>query len=335
MQDDFLPTASLNSLKQRAQLLQQIRRFFDEQDFFEVETPLLSHDTCIDRHLHPIKVPAENVLRGDSAANLAASQNSNVLWLQTSPEFGMKRLLAAGARAIYQITKVFRGGELGRRHNPEFTMLEWYRVGDNLDSGMTLLAEFASKLLGRSEIVRIGYRELFQQALGIDPHKASIGDLRWCCRQRCIGLSADSFSEQDRDFWLNLLLSQVIEPQLGFETPIIVYDWPATQSALAKVRNDDPPVAERFELFVNGVELANGYHELLDVQELRSRNRRQNNLRVADGYDALPEESRLLAAMQAGIPACAGVALGVDRLAMVMAEATCIDEVIAFPFDRA
>jgi elongation factor P--(R)-beta-lysine ligase len=331
MHQDFLPTASLQRLKQRAELLKRIRRFFDQRGFFEVETPILSHDTCVDRHLHPIAVDRANVL----GRAKTREDDSLPLWLQTSPEFGMKRLLAAGAEAIYQISKVFRGGESGSRHNPEFTMLEWYRVGDNQQSGMDLLAEFTAQIVGSNKVDQISYANLFQQFLAIDPHRASLDDLRAICQHHQIHLEEDSKSSDDRDFWLNLLLSQVIEPALGFDQPAIIFDWPESQSALATVRPDDPPVAERFELFINGLEIANGYHELLDANELRTRNQTQNQLRLADGADRLPEKSRLLDAMAAGIPPCSGVALGVDRLAMLLLDASRIEDVLAFPFDRA
>lgn len=331
MHQDFLPTASLERLKQRAEILKRIRSFFDHHGFFEVETPILSHDTCVDRHLHPIAVDRKNILDDASTGD----GNPSPLWLQTSPEFGMKRLLAAGATAIYQITKVFRGSECGTRHNPEFTMLEWYRVGDDLQSGINLLAEFTSQIVGSKKVTQISYAKLFQQFLAMDPHQASIRDLQSISRKHELMLDSDSSAIEDRDFWLNLLLSRVIEPALGFDDPVIVFDWPESQSALAVVRKDDPPVAERFELFINGLEIANGYHELLDANELRIRNRRQNQWRLADGFSLLPEESRLLQAMTQGIPACAGVALGIDRLAMLLLRASSIGDVIAFPFERA
>jgi lysyl-tRNA synthetase class 2 len=326
---DFLPTASLENLQQRALLLNRIRSFFDQRGFFEVETPILSHDICVDRHLHPIAVPIKNVME-----NAPAEDHLNMLWLQTSPEFGMKRLLAAGATAIYQIAKVFRGFEQGSRHNPEFSMLEWYRVGDDLNQGMHLLAEFTQNILGSAAAERISYGELFQQRLGFDPHRIGIAELSKRCEE-FIQLESGPVQGEDRDFYLNLLLTHVIEPKLGFDAPVIVYDWPASQSALAIVRRDEVAVAERFELFVNGIELANGYHELLDADELRTRNRHQNQLRLQAGLPALPEDSRLIQAREAGISPCAGVALGLDRLAMVVIGAKSIEEVIAFPFARA
>jgi lysyl-tRNA synthetase class 2 len=328
-ESDFLPTASLKRLHQRAEMYRCIRQFFDQRGFIEVETPNLSHDICVDRHLHPIAVDVGNVMEDRQFEPCSAP-----LWLQTSPEFGMKRLLAAGATAIYQITKVFRGAERGSRHNPEFSMLEWYRVGDDMHQGMRLLAEFTQHVLGSRAVETISYCDLFLQYLGIDPHQISIADLL-NRTQQLVELEPSQLQLEDRDFYLNLLLTQAIEPNLGVDRPVIVYDWPASQSALAIVRLGEIPVAERFELFVNGLEIANGYHELREADELRERNRHQNQLRRQSGLQALPENSRLLQAMEAGIPACAGVALGLDRLAMLVTAASSIDEVIAFPFERA
>lgn len=213
-------------------------------------------------------------------------------------------------------------------------MLEWYQVGDDLWRGMQFLADFIQFVLGSKKIQKISYSELFQHSLGFDPHRIGIHELARRAGEY-VSLEDHRLPEDDRDFYLNLLLSVAIEPTLGFVSPVIVYDWPASQSALAIVRNEPVPVAERFELFVNGIELANGYHELLDAGELRIRNQQQNRLRERAGLPVLPESSRLLAAMDAGIPACAGVAMGLDRLAMLVLGADCIDQVIAFPFSRA
>ncbi len=327
MKNDFLPTASIESLRTRATIIAQVHDFFVQRGFFHVETPLISRDTVIDRYLEPIPVNASDVLKGNPTREC--------YWLQTSPEFGMKRLLAAGAESIYQIGKVFRAAESGQRHNPEFTMLEWYRTGDDLHQGMDLLAEFVESLLNRSNTVRITYRELFQQFIQCDPLTCRVEQLQAAAQSHALDVSSFE-SGSSRDEWLNLLLAQLIEPQLGFESPVIVYDWPASQSALAQVRTDnDVEVAERFEIYVDGVELANGYHELLDAAELARRNAATNRQRVEDGNAALPVQSRLLHAMQHGLPACAGVALGIDRLVMIHMGVASISEVVAFPIDRA
>ena len=300
----FLPSASLEMLRRRADLLKAVRAFFDGRGFWEVETPVLSRDTVIDRHLDPLAVTLWKDPR--------EPERGTRLWLQTSPEFGMKRLLSAGATAIYQVSKAFRGGEVGPLHNPEFTMLEWYRVGDGYLEGMQLLDDLAGATLGRGACERLTYRDAFLQFAKVDPQAAG----------------ADEFALDD-------VLTARVQPQLGRGAPTILYDFPADQAALAQVRSGANPAAERFELFVDGVELANGYHELLDANVLRERNERNNALRIADGKYPLPVESRLRDAMDAGLPPCAGCALGFDRLVMVAAGAQSLAEVMAFPIDRA
>ena len=325
---DYRPTANLDSLRKRSQLLAKIREFFDLRDFIHVETPLLSRDTVVDRYLEPVVVNANAVIAGGN--------NEAEFFLQTSPEFAMKRLLAAGATAIYQICKAFRKGESGRRHNPEFTMLEWYRVGDDLNGGMDLLAEFAQYLFNTANIERIAYREAFKIHASIDPFQCSIADLRDVCHSNRIDIQ--SFQDDgDRDSWLNLVMSELVEPELGAACPEIVYHWPDSQSALAKVCVDanGHQVAERFELFYRGTELANGYNELQDSEELLRRNRKVNEQRRSDGVSELPVDSRMLEAMQSGLPMCSGVAMGVDRLMMLLLGVDSIEKTIPFPIRRA
>ncbi|MDX1948791.1 MAG: amino acid--tRNA ligase-related protein [Pirellulaceae bacterium] len=298
----FLPTATLDMLRRRAELLARMRHFFAVRDFLEVETPILSHDVVVDRHLDPLGVTLFRDPREPT--------RGQPLWLQTSPEFGMKRLLAAGATAIFQITKVFRGGEVGRLHNPEFTLVEWYRVGDDYAAGRRLLGELAAEILGRGPPDELTFATAFHRHAGVDPH----------------GLD---------DFVIDELLTSQVDPHLGRGRPTILFDYPASQAALAQVRPGPPAVAERFELYVDGIELANGYHELLDPAILRERNRTNNAARISDGKPALPAESRLLAAMEQGLPPCSGCALGFDRLVMVATGAKSIAEVLAFPMERA
>lgn len=313
---DFLPTASLEMLRKRAELLKALRRFFDDRGFLEVETPLLSHDTVVDRHLDPIPVTLFSEPR--------QHERGKKLWLQTSPEFGMKRLLAAGMTTIYQINKAFRGGcETGAEHNPEFTIVEWYRVGDDYAAGMQLLSDLAEAIFHAGPAERLTYREAFQRHAGFDPFAPTV--------PLSPGLSKDT----DRDLNLDVWLTSEIEHRLGQDRPTILHDYPASQSALARVRPGDPPLAERFELYFRGLELANGYHELLDPAVLRERNRTSNTERFADDKYLLPEDSLLLAAMDHGLPACSGCALGFDRLVMAATGAKTIDEVLAFPIDRA
>jgi elongation factor P--(R)-beta-lysine ligase len=322
---DFSPAASLDMLRRRAGLLKQVRRFFDERGFLEVETPLLSHDVVVDRHLDPLAVTLFSDPR--------QPQQGRALWLQTSPEFAMKRLLAAGAGAIYQIGKAFRGGEQGNEHNPEFTMVEWYRAGDDYAAGKDLLADLAEEILQLGRPERLTYRDAFLRYASIDPLAATWDEL-----YAVAGWTSAPYltlAERDRDGLLNVILACLVEEHLGKERPAILYDYPASQAALARVRDGEQPLAERFELYVRGVELANGYHELLDPAVLRERNRANNQLRIGEGKYALPEESRLLAAMDHGLPPCSGCALGFDRLVMVATGAETIQEVMAFPIDRA
>jgi len=322
----FRPTATWEILRLRAALLQRVRAFFAERGFLEVETPVLSADVVVDRHLDPLSA----VLPDDPRRPEVGRR----LWLQTSPEFHMKRLLAAGAGPIYQVARVFRAGERGPRHNPEFTLVEWYEPGVGYDGGMITLADLALALLNRGPAERVSYADAFSRQIGVDPHTAASGQLVDAARRLQID-APDSLPPDDRDGWLELLLGQYVEPHLGTGRPTILFDYPASQAALAQVRPGPPPVAERFELYVDGIELANGYHELLDPAVLRERNRTTNRQRAADGKPALPEESRLLDAMDAGLPAATGTALGFDRMVMLVAGARTIDEVLAFPIDRA
>ncbi len=320
--NDFRPTADWKNLRLRARLLRVVREFFDNHGFLEVETPILSADTVVDRHLDPFWVED--------------SHSSQRLWLQTSPEFAMKRLLGAGGQSIYQITRAFRRQEHGAMHNPEFTIVEWYRVGDGLEEGMRLLSDLAQATLDRGRAEPISYCEAFRRHVGIDPHAADADQLRRAVVENGIE-PPQSLDAADRDGWLDLLLVECVEQHLGKTTPTILYDYPASQAALARIRADEPeaPVAGRFELYVDGIELANGYHELTDAEELRRRNAQANRQRAADGKAKLPENSRLLAAMEAGLPASTGVALGFDRLVMIAAGARTIAEVMSFPIDRA
>jgi elongation factor P--(R)-beta-lysine ligase len=333
MGESFRPTASWENLRLRAALLRRLREFFYEHGFLEVETPILSADTVVDRHLDPF-----SIARGADAGQASGTNPETprrTFWLQTSPEFGMKRLLAAGGQAIYQVSRVFRQGEQGALHNPEFTLVEWYRVGDGPAEGMQFTSDLCEALLARGPAERITYRDAFLRHAGLDPHLADAETL--IAAARACGTPPETLAAEDRDGWLDWLLVERVQPHLGVERPAILCDYPASQAALAKIRHDpgEPPVAERFELYVAGIELANGYHELLDAAELRRRNARANAQRLSDGKPPLPEESRLLAAMGAGLPPAVGVALGFDRLVMLAAGARSVAEVIAFPFDRA
>lgn len=312
---EFRPTATLETLRRRSFLIQKVRDFFEERGFLEVETPILSADTVVDRNLDPMSL----------------TEAGRRYFLQTSPEFAMKRLVASWSVPIFQICKVFRRDECGQIHNPEFTMLEFYRPGDDLERGMRLLDDLQAEILGRGPASRMTYCEAFQRLLGLDPLTASISEMAEIARREkmVIPEGFDFSASANRDDWLDFLLGERIQPELGVESPLILYDYPASQAALAVARGD---VAERFELYVDGVELANGYHELCDPAELRRRNAETNALRAADGKETLPEESRLLAAMDHGLPNCAGTAVGLDRLVMLALGASSLEEILAFPF---
>lgn len=286
-----------------------------------METPALSSATVTDVHL------------GSIACTLGSRRRA---FLQTSPEFHMKRLLAAGSGPIYQLCRAFRDGESGPLHNPEFTLLEWYRPGFDHHALMGEVEELLGMLLGTAAGRRVTYRDAFLEACGLDPHRATAAELRHRVRELGLELSADLGSgEEARDDWLALLLTHAVEPTLSREAPTFLYDFPATQAALARVRPGSPPVAERFEVYCRGVEIANGYRELRDPEEQRSRFEADSLRRRRRGLPDVAPDERLLAALESGLPECAGVALGVDRVVMLAAGATRIDAVTAFPIHRA
>jgi lysyl-tRNA synthetase class 2 len=247
----------------------------------------------------------------------------------------MKRLLAADSGPIYQICRVYRNGELGRLHNPEFSLLEWYRPGFDhhrlMDEMAALVRYVANEDLPRRNS---SYAELFIEHVGLDPHGTDLSALR----ARALELRVPGAADLDlpgRDAWLDLLLTHCIEPRLPARQLTFVYDYPASQAALARVRPGTPPLAERFELYLGGMELANGFHELADATEQRERFEAENRLRAERGQQPVPKDDHLLAALEAGLPDCAGVALGLDRLLMWLAGARSIEQVLAFPFDKA
>ena len=243
-------------------------------------------------------------------------------------------MAAGGIDAVYEISRVFRQDEQGPLHNPEFTMVEWYRLGDSMAEGMQLTSDLAEALLGCDPADKLSYREAFERHAGVDPFAAI--QRPWLRPSPGAGIEPPaSLSPADHDGWLDLLLVECVQPHLARERPALLYDFPASQAALSRIRPGNPPVAERFELYVAGVELANGYNELLDPEELLRRGCETNRLRQAEGKPPLPEESRLLSAMQSGLPPAVGAALGFDRLAMFAAGVKTVAEVIAFPFDRA
>lgn len=312
------PAAQFGVIRQRAELLAGLRRFFAERNILEVETPLLCSSGITDPSIEPLIVPA--------GAALTAPR-----FLQTSPEYAMKRIVAAFGEPIYQIAKAFRDGEAGSRHNPEFSLLEWYRPGFDHHQLMAEVAELVQQCLGARPVEKYSYRQLFLERLAIDPFTASTAELEALAR-RHVDLGNLS---GDRDLWLDVLMSHVVEPQLGVGTLCFVYDYPPTQAALARIsRADDVSVGQRFELYVEGVELANGYCELTDAAEQRQRFERDNSLRQARGQQSRPVDEYLLAALDHGLPDCSGVALGVDRLLMLIAGTARIQDVLTFDWQR-
>lgn len=321
---DWRPTAPLANLRARARLLADIRGFFQQAGVLEVETPACSFHAGTDPSLASFHLD----YTGPGAQGRA-------LYLHTSPEFPMKRLLAAGSGPIYQICKVFRNGERGRLHNPEFSLLEWYRPGFDHHHLMDEVAELVNAVLPEPRPVeRFTYGALFRLHLAIDPHLASVDELKACAQSQGISGVAD-LDLPGRDAWLDLLLIHCIEPELGRGSLCFVYDYPASQASLARVRPGEPPVAERFELYMEGVELANGFHELADAAEQRWRFEQDLARRRVEGLPEVPMDEGLLAALEAGLPDCSGVALGIDRLLMLIAGAKRLDEVLAFPLERA
>lgn len=314
-------------LRRRAEMLSRLRSFFAERGFLEVETPTVDAEIIPELHIEPFGVGEVS-----PAAQAGRWPAAEARFLQASPELHMKRLLCEGLPAIYQVTRSFRCGERGAIHNPEFTMVEWYRAGDDMAAGMNLLDELCRTVAGSVAARRTTYAEAFRIHVGIDAHRATCDELAAAAKRLGIAIP-EGIRADDRDEWLNLLLAAVVEPRLGVEGPEILYDYPASQSALAvtATRDDGTTVGKRFELYWRGVELANGYHELTDAAALRTRLEEVNRQRVADGRPTLPLPERLLAAMtEPGLPACSGCALGFDRLAMLACGATTIDEVMAF-----
>ena len=312
---NWQPAASHETLKARAALLGSLRDFFYRRNILEVETPLLCSRGVTDPALEPLIVSSGEAL-------------SDPRYLQTSPEYAMKRLLAAGSGPIYQICKAFRDGEVGGRHNPEFSMLEWYQPGFDHHQLMAEVADLVCHCLGQQQSVRyFSYRELFVNFLNIDPFTAPLLKLESLAR----GEIDVGFSSRERDVWLDLIMSHLIEPRLKEWDLCFVYDYPASQAALARiVLQDGVEVGQRFELYLKGMELANGYCELTDHLEQRQRFVADNLRRKTLGQPQRALDENLLAALEHGLGACSGVALGVDRLLMKACGISDIREVLAF-----
>jgi len=318
--NQWQPSASIETLKLRAAVFAKIRQFFAERAVLEVDVPVLSKKAVSDPFIDAMDVSYRHY----------PEDVSQQYYLQSSPEYAMKRLLAAGSGCIYQMGKVFRNGEAGRRHNPEFTMLEWYRVAFDERGLMDEVAALISAVTDIKTFRRISYQQAFKDYLAVDINGASDRELAEIMRRQ-VEVSGD----YDRDGWLNLLMSHCIEPQL--QGAVFIYNYPASQAALARVKEDrhGNAVAARFELFIDGVELANGYHELTDSREQQRRFEKDQSQRKALNFPVRPLETRLVSALEHGLPDCAGVALGVDRLLMLALTKSSISEVLPFDFARA
>lgn len=325
MTESWKPTADINTLKKRAQYLADVRLFFAERDVWELETPILSAAAPTAPYLDSFTTDYSPI----------GSDEKQTYYLQASPEFAMKRLLAAGSDSIYQIAKVFRNGEQGRLHSPEFTMLEWYRPGLSLNQLMDEVNRLLQQVFDFDTVSRMSYQGLFEFYFKLNVFSCSDAGIKRC-GQRFIKSLPNDF-DTDRDGWLELLMGHVIEPKLAeMKWSLFVYDFPASQAQLAKIKHDQQgnQVADRFELYINGVEIANGYNELLDANELRQRFDDDNQQREQQNKPQIPLDENLLAAMKYGLPECSGVALGFDRLLMLAMDKQAISQVQSFSFEN-
>ena len=321
---DWRTGATPDMLRRRAALLGASRAFFADRGVLEVDTPIVVNAPVSDVHIHSAHVTFTD----------GAGRSVQRCYLHTSPEYAMKRLIAGGLGDIYQICHVVRGLERGRLHNAEFTLIEWYRMGWSLEALMDEVEALTRTLLGPRAAAlaseRLSYREAFRQHLDIDPFDAPLQTL--AAAARAAGFAGES---ADRDELLELLMSVRIGPALGGGALTFVHGYPASQAALARVDPTEPRAAQRFELYLSGIELANGFHELADAREQRERFEQDQRVRQRRGLEIAPLDEQLLGALAAGLPDCSGVALGFDRLVMLAVDAVRIDEVIPFPIERA
>ncbi|MGP4123679.1 MAG: elongation factor P--(R)-beta-lysine ligase [Sodalis sp. (in: enterobacteria)] len=317
------PSASIANLIKRAAIMNQIRRFFSDRGLLEVETPAMSQATVTDIHLVPFQT---RFIRPGEADGMS-------LYLMTSPEYHMKRLLSAGSGPIFQLCRSFRNQEVGHYHNPEFTMLEWYRPHYDIYSLMNEVDDLLQQILDCDSAETLSYQQAFTRYLGIDPLSADKEQLHKAA-VKC-DLNEATSAKDDCDTLLQLLFAMVVEPNIGRDKPAFIYHFPACQAALAKISTEDHRVVNRFEVYFKGIELANGFDELTDAREQRRRFAQDNRKRVALRMTEKPIDENLLAALAQGMPECSGVALGVDRLIMLALKAQRLSDVIAFPVDRA
>jgi len=322
---DWRPSCAIELMRLRAQMLAELRQFFAERSVLEVETPLLSHTIGTDPQLEFF------------TTEYCLSPLRQTLFLQTSPEFAMKRLLAAGSGCIYQIGKAFRNGESGRFHNPEFTMLEWYRVGFTLPQLMDEITELFAGLFREQslqETQRVSYQDVFVSYTGLDPLIFPYQDYCVFARKNQIPEAVD-ICGHDHGLWLDFIFSHKVQPHLGENALCMVYGYPACQSSLARINKDNAQITDRVELFMNGVELGNGYYELADAKEQSRRFDRELAIRQQEVLPVAVKDQRLIAALESGLPECSGMAIGLDRLLALLSNSASLDEVLSFPIRRA
>ena len=321
------PTLTWGNAQKRANILQEIRQFFAERNVVEVETPALSQGTVTDVYLDALTCKY-NFLADSS------SEQSADLFLQTSPEFHMKRLLASGYGCIYQIAKAFRHEESGRYHNPEFTMLEWYRIGFDQFDLMSEVAELLQAVLGGDKALFTSYQGIFIKIVSVDPLTATFDELVEVLNK--YNKAADWLIKMnDADLLLQFIFTEIIEPTIGVNEPHFIYDFPVAQASLAKRSIDDPRVAQRFECYFKGIELVNGFNELTDADEQAVRFEEDNAKRAVQGLSVKPIDKNFIDALTHGLPQCSGVALGIDRLVMLALDIKEISEVQSFSIERA
>lgn len=307
-QPDILsPSDAKNILFKRAKLIQIIREYFRYENVLEVQTPLLSS--------YPVTDPQLENIRVENPKCNYSFNSKEWLFLTTSPEYEMKKLLTLGSGSIYQICKAFRQDTPGPKHQIEFSILEWYRVGYDINELINDVFELLSRCIGINQIKKMSYREAFLEYLDFDPCEISTTDLEEYSKR----LIDVSFESKDKNIWLDLLFSHLIEPKLGYDLPCFIINYPAEQAALAKIDFDEKgnPIAKRFELFINGIELANGYEELIESDEYLERFEEQNSLRKAMGLDCKDIDKPFIKGLEKGLPPCSGVAMGLDRLLLL------------------
>ena len=326
MSANWQPVAGFRQLQQRAQLLAVIRRFFERREVLEVETPLLCRATGTDPQLDFFSTQFHN------------HPQAKTLYLQTSPEFAMKRLLAAGSGSIYQICKAFRNGEVGRFHNPEFTILEWYQVGFELqqlmDEVVELLLTLLSEFMPALSVMQVSYQQIVVELIGLDPLVFDRPTYQQLSKD--LGApEADGLCGDDHAMWLDFLFSHHVQNALPKDAICLIHSYPAIQSSLARICSDNKSVSERFEVFLNGLELGNGFFELNDADEQASRFEREIVYRQVHGLPPVEKDPLFLHALQAGLPDCSGVAIGLDRVLMLASGCESIQQVLAFPVGNA